>query len=95
MWKGEQARDEMVKDVYGRILRDGVELRRRLAEYFEQVLNVADDRKYQCSLQLVDAGVGRFEMKAISLEEVGEAVIEMYLYACLREYKYLLVSRIV
>ena len=26
----------------GQILRDGVEVRRRLVEYFEQVLNVAD-----------------------------------------------------
>ena len=34
--KGEQERDEMVKDVNGQILRDGVEMRRRLAEYFEQ-----------------------------------------------------------
>ena len=33
--KGEQARDEMVKDVNGQILRDGVEVRRRWAEYFE------------------------------------------------------------
>ena len=40
--KGEQAREEMVKDVNGQILRDGVEVRRRWAEYFEQVLNVAD-----------------------------------------------------
>ena len=39
--KGEQARDEMVKDVNGQILRDGVEVRRDRAEYFEQVLNVA------------------------------------------------------
>ena len=38
--KGEQAR-EMVKDVIGQILRDGVEVRRRWAEYFEPVLNVA------------------------------------------------------
>ena len=29
MRKGEQARDEMVKDVNGQILRDGVEVRRR------------------------------------------------------------------
>ena len=28
-----------------KILRDGVEVRRRLAEYFEQVLNVADVRE--------------------------------------------------
>ena len=27
--KGEQARDEMVKDVNGQILRDGVQVRRR------------------------------------------------------------------
>ena len=45
MRKGEQASDEMVKDVNGQILRDGVELRRRWAEYFEQVLNVADVRE--------------------------------------------------
>ena len=41
MRKGEQARDEMVKDVNGQILRDSVEVRRRWAEYFEQVLNIA------------------------------------------------------
>ena len=38
--KGEQARDEMVKDANGQISRDGVEVRRRWAEYFELVLNV-------------------------------------------------------
>ena len=32
--KGEQPRDEMVKYVTGQILRDGVEVRRRWAEYF-------------------------------------------------------------
>ena len=32
--KGEKAREEMVKDVNGQILRDGVEVRRRWAEYF-------------------------------------------------------------
>ena len=32
--KGKQAREEMVKDVNGQILRDGVEVRRRWAEYF-------------------------------------------------------------
>ena len=45
MMKGEQARKEMVKDVNGQILRDGLEVRRRWAEYFEQVLNVADVRE--------------------------------------------------
>ena len=42
--KCEQARDEMVKDVNGEILSDGVEVK-RWAEYFEQVLNVADVRE--------------------------------------------------
>ena len=32
--KGEQAREDMVKDVNGKILRDGVEVRRRWSEYF-------------------------------------------------------------
>ena len=45
MRKGEQARDEMLKDVNGQILREGVEVRRRWAEYFEQVLNVSDIRE--------------------------------------------------
>ena len=36
------AREEMVKDVNSQILRHGVEVRRRRAEYFEQVLNVTD-----------------------------------------------------
>ena len=35
MRKGEQAREEMVKGVNGEILRDGVEARRRWAEYFQ------------------------------------------------------------
>ena len=42
--KGEQVREEMVKDVNGQILHDGIEVRRRWAEYVEQVLNVADVR---------------------------------------------------
>ena len=42
MRKCEPARDEMVKDRNGQILHDGVEVRRRWAEYFEQVLNMAD-----------------------------------------------------
>ena len=43
MRKGEQAREETVKDVNGQILRDWVEVRRRWA--FEQVLNVSDVRE--------------------------------------------------
>ena len=63
MKKGEQAKEEMVKDVNGQILRDGVEVRRRWAEYFEQVLNVTDVREANINVvgKLADAGVGRFE----------------------------------
>ena len=71
--KYEQARDEMVKDVSGQILRDGVEARRRGAVYFGQVLNVANVRVANISV------VGNWRMpvlgdlneRAISLEEVG------------------------
>ena len=79
MRKGEQAKDEMVKDVSGQILRDGGEVRRRWAEYFEQVLNVANIREANINV------VGNWRMpvlgdlneRAISFEEVGEAVNEM------------------
>ena len=43
--KGEPAREEMVKDANGQILHGGIEVRRRWAKYFEQVLNVADVRE--------------------------------------------------
>ena len=36
MKKGEQSRDEIVKDVNGQILRDGVEVRRRWGEYLSR-----------------------------------------------------------
>ena len=46
--KGEQAREEMVKDVNIQILRDDLEWgMRRWAEYVEQVLNVADVREFE------------------------------------------------
>ena len=79
MRKGEQAREEMVKDVNGQILRDGVEVRRRWAEYFEQVLNVADVRE----ANIIVVGnwrmpvMGDLNERAISLEQVREAVNEM------------------
>ena len=68
----------MVKEVSGQILRDGVEMRRRWAQYFEQVLNVADVREANINV------VGNWRMpvlgdlneRAISLE-VREAVNEM------------------
>ena len=69
--KGKQESEEMVKDVNGQILRDGIEVRMRWAEYFEQVLNVADVREANINVvgnwrmlvlgDLADAGVGRFE----------------------------------
>ena len=76
--KSEQARDEMVKDVNGEILRDVVEMR-RWAEYFEQVLNVADVREANINI------VGNWQMpvcgdlneRAISLVEVLESVNEL------------------
>ena len=43
--KGEQARDEMVQDLNGQMLRDGVEVRKNWVEYFEQILNVDDVRE--------------------------------------------------
>ena len=69
----------MVKEVNGQILRDGVEVRRRWAEYFEHVLNVADVREANTNV------VGNWRMpvlgdlneRAMSLEEVREAVNEM------------------
>ena len=74
--KGEQEREEMVKDVNGQILRDGVEVRRRWAEYFEQVLNVADVR--EANINVVGDWrmpvLGDLNERAISLEEIGEAV---------------------
>ena len=79
MRKGKQVGEEMVKDVNDQILLDGVQVRRRWAEYFEQVLNVADVREANVNV------VGNWRMpvlgdlreRAISLEEVGEAVNEM------------------
>ena len=69
----------MVKDFNGQTLRDGVEVSRRWAKYFEQVLNVADAREANMNV------VGNWRMpvlgdlneRAISLEEVVEAVNEM------------------
>ena len=41
--EGEQVMN-MIKNVNGQIFLDGVEVRRRWAEYFQQVLNVVDIR---------------------------------------------------
>ena len=79
MKKGEQARDEMVKDVNCQILRDGVEVRRRWAEYFEQVLNVADVRETNINVvgNCRTPMLGDLNGRAISLVEVREAANEM------------------
>ena len=73
------SRDGMVKDGNGQILRDGVEFGRRLAEYFEQVLNVADVREANINVvgNWLMPVLGDLNERAISLEEVGEAVNEM------------------
>ena len=77
--KGVQAREEMVKGVNGQILPDGVQVRRRWTEYFEQVLNVADVR--EANINVVGNWrkpvLGDSNERAISLEEVVEAVNEM------------------
>ena len=64
--KCEQAREEMVKDVNGQIFRGGVEVRRRRAEYFEQVLNVAGVREANINV------VGNWRMSVLGdLNERG------------------------
>ena len=59
MRKGEQAREVMVNDVNGQILRDGVEVRKRWPQYFEQVLNVADVREANINV------VGNWRMQVL------------------------------
>ena len=50
MRKGKQARNEMVKDVNGQILRNGVAVRRRWVEYFEHdECGRSQGSKYKCS----------------------------------------------
>ena len=75
--KGKQARDGMVMDVNGQILCDYVDVR-RWAEYFEQVLNVADVR--EANINVVSnwwmSVLGDLNERAISLEEVWDAVNE-------------------
>ena len=79
--KREHARDEMLKDINGKILRDGGEVRSSWAEYFEQVLHVADVR--EANINVVGYWrmpvLGDLNERAVSLEEVGEAVNEMNL----------------
>jgi hypothetical protein len=43
--KGENGRDEAVKDVNGRLLLERGDVRKKWAEYFEELLNVEDPRE--------------------------------------------------
>ena len=70
----------MVKDVKDQILWDGVEVRRRWPEYFEQVLHVEDVRK--ANINVVGDGLMPVlaelnDGRAILMEEVREGVNEM------------------
>ena len=66
----------MVKYDNGQILRDAVQVRRRWAQYFEQVLNVADVR--EANINVVDNWqmpvLGDLNERAVSLEEVGDVL---------------------
>ena len=77
--KGEQTREEMVKDVNGQILRDSIEVRGRWADYFEQVLNIADVTEANINAvgNWLMPVLGDLHERAISLEKVGEAVNEI------------------
>ena len=44
MRKEESAREERVKDKDGRLLKESRAVRKRWAEYFEELLNMYDDR---------------------------------------------------
>ena len=79
MRKGEQGRDEMVKDVNGPILRDGLKVMRRWAEYFKQDLNVADVRELKINVvgnERIPV-FGDLNERAISLVDVMEVVNEI------------------
>ena len=76
--KGELARDKIVKDVNGQILHFGVEVG-RWAEYFEQVLNVADVREANINVVVnwQMPVLGDLNERAIALVKIREAVNEM------------------
>ena len=69
----------MVKDVNGNLLRDGVEVRRRWAKYFEQVLNVTDVREININVvgNWRTLMLGDLNGRAISLVEVRDSVNKM------------------
>ena len=75
--KGELRTEETVKDVNGRLLR-GNEARKRWAEYFEELLNVQEDRE----ADIVAVGgvqvpvMGEENEREITIEEVKRALNE-------------------
>ena len=79
MGKGEQANEEMVKDLYGQILRDSVEVRSRFTENFEHVLNMEDVREATINVSgcwLMPA-IRELNEREISTQQVRKAVNEM------------------
>ena len=78
MRKGGSRTEETVKDVNGRLLR-GNEARKRWAEYFEELLNVQEDRE----ADIVAVGgvqvpvMGEENEREITIEEVKRALNEM------------------
>ena len=80
MEEGRASKDERVKDVHGQILWEGVEVRRRWAEYFEQVLNVEDIRDANINVDGDKMSMlGEMNERVISFEEGREALKEMKL----------------
>ena len=79
MRKGEQVENEIVNDVNGQIMRNGVEVRRRFAEYFEQQLNAEDIREANTNA-FGDRRLpvlGELNEAPISIEELREQMDEM------------------
>ena len=72
--KGEQTRDEMVNDVNGQVSRDGVDLRMKCAEYFEQVMNA--ENVVEANINVVALVLMGLDEPAILVEDVQEAVNE-------------------
>ena len=76
--KGGPGTEETVKDVDGRLLR-GNEARKRWAEYFEELLNVQEDREADIvAVRGVQVPVmGEENEREITVEEVKRALYEM------------------
>ena len=79
MKKGGSSMEEIVKDVNGRLLR-GNEARKRWAEYFEELLNVKEDREADIvavgGVQVPVMGEENEREREIAREEVKRALNE-------------------